>query len=96
MPRAGDGNGPRVPNEPAGKSLNAPRACRQRHGRCRDQAQSTPSARSRVESAYSPKVIRLRTPNQTRAATLKVLVDNRALIEHALVESGLASVEIVP
>jgi hypothetical protein len=38
----------------------------------------------------------LRTPNQTRAATLKVLVDNRALIEHALVESGLASVEIVP
>ncbi len=43
-----------------------------------------------------PKVIRLRTPNQSRAATLKVLIDNQALIEHALFVSGLASVEIVP
>jgi predicted nuclease of predicted toxin-antitoxin system len=43
-----------------------------------------------------PKVVRLRTLNQSRAATLKVLIDNRRLIEEALEANGLASVEIVP
>ena len=43
-----------------------------------------------------PKVVRLRTPNQTRAATLKVLLDHRELIVESLLTHDLASVEIIP
>ena len=43
-----------------------------------------------------PKVIRLRTLNQSRAATLKVLIENRDVIIESLVGNDLASVEIVP
>ena len=43
-----------------------------------------------------PKVVRLRTLNQTRAATLKVLLDHRELIVESLVIHDLASVEIIP
>jgi predicted nuclease of predicted toxin-antitoxin system len=43
-----------------------------------------------------PKVIRLKTLNQSRAATLKVLLENREVIIESLVEHDLASVEIVP
>ena len=43
-----------------------------------------------------PKVVRLRTPNQTRAATLKVLLDHRELIVESLLTHGLALVEIIP
>ena len=43
-----------------------------------------------------PKVIRLKTMNQSRAATLKVLIENRDAITDARVGSDLASVEIVP
>lgn len=43
-----------------------------------------------------PKVIRLKTLNQSRAATLKVLIENRDAIAEALVSNDLASVEIVP
>lgn len=43
-----------------------------------------------------PKVIRLKTLNQSRAATLKVLIDNREVITEALVDNDLASVEIIP
>ena len=43
-----------------------------------------------------PKVIRLKTLNQSRAATLKVLIENRDAIVEALVNNDLASVEIVP
>lgn len=43
-----------------------------------------------------PKVIRLKTLNQSRAATLKVLLENRDVIIESLVELDLASVEIVP
>lgn len=42
-----------------------------------------------------PQIIRLKTPNQTRAATLMVLIDSKIAIEEALVERGLASIEIV-
>ena len=42
-----------------------------------------------------PKVIRLKTLNQTRAATLKLLIDNRDLIIEALEANNLASIEIV-
>ena len=42
-----------------------------------------------------PKVVRLRTLNQTRAATLKVLLDHRELIVESLVTHDLASVEII-
>lgn len=42
-----------------------------------------------------PQIIRLKTPNQTRAATLKVLIDSKTAIDEALVEQGLASIEIV-
>jgi len=44
----------------------------------------------------SPKVIRLKTLNQSRAVTLKVLIDNREAITDALIGNGLASVEIIP
>ncbi len=43
-----------------------------------------------------PKVIRLKTLNQSRAATLKVLLDNLDVIAESLVERDLASVEIIP
>lgn len=43
-----------------------------------------------------PKVVRLRTLTQTRAATLKVLLDHRELIVESLVIHDLASVEIIP
>ncbi len=43
-----------------------------------------------------PKVVRLKTLNQSRAATLKVLIENRDAIVEALVSNDLASVEIVP
>ncbi len=43
-----------------------------------------------------PKVIRLKTLNQSRAATLKTLLDNRALIEDALLTQDMASIEIIP
>lgn len=43
-----------------------------------------------------PKVIRLKTLNQSRAATLKVLLDNLDVITESLVERDLASVEIIP
>ena len=43
-----------------------------------------------------PKVIRLKTLNQSRAATLKVLVENRDAIIESLVGKYLASLEIVP
>lgn len=43
-----------------------------------------------------PKVIRLKTLNQSRAATLKVLIEKREAITQALLTHGLASVEIVP
>jgi len=43
-----------------------------------------------------PKVIRLKTLNQTRAATLKVLLENKEAIIEALVTQDLASVDIVP
>ena len=42
-----------------------------------------------------PKVIRLRTMNQSRAATLKMLIESRDVILDALLAQGLASVEIV-
>jgi len=43
-----------------------------------------------------PKVIRLKTLNQNRAATLKILLENRDLIVDALLTQDLASVEILP
>ena len=45
---------------------------------------------------HPPQVIRLKTLNQSRAATLKILIDNKDLIEEALLTNGLASVEILP
>lgn len=43
-----------------------------------------------------PKVIRLKTLNQSRAATLKVLIENRDVIIESLIANDLASVEIIP
>lgn len=42
-----------------------------------------------------PKVIRLKTLNQTRAATLKLLIENRDVIAEPLLDNDLASIEIV-
>ena len=41
-----------------------------------------------------PQVVRLDTPNQSRVATLKLLLENRALIEDVLGVQGFASIEI--
>ena len=43
-----------------------------------------------------PKVIWLKTPNQSWAGTLKVLLDHKEMIEEALIAQDLASVEISP
>jgi predicted nuclease of predicted toxin-antitoxin system len=43
-----------------------------------------------------PKVIWLKTLNQSRSATLKILLENRTLIEDALITQDMASIEIVP
>ena len=43
---------------------------------------------------YPPQVIWLKTRNQSRAATLKLLVDNQELILESLVTNNLASIEI--
>ncbi len=42
-----------------------------------------------------PQVIRLRTPNQTRAAVLKLLLDNKDVILAALETQALASIELI-
>lgn len=42
-----------------------------------------------------PQVIRLRTPNQTRAAVLKLLLDNKAAIISALELDARASIELI-
>ena len=44
---------------------------------------------------FPPQVIRLRTPNQTRAAVLKLLLDHKAAILSALEEEHMASVELL-
>jgi hypothetical protein len=41
------------------------------------------------------KVIRLKTLNQTRAATLTLLLENKDVIAESLIDQDLASIEIV-
>lgn len=41
-----------------------------------------------------PQVIWLKTKNQSRTATLKILLDNRAMIEEILLHRGQACVEV--
>ena len=43
-----------------------------------------------------PKMIRLKMLNQSRAATFKILIDNKDAITESFEINGLASVEIVP
>jgi len=42
-----------------------------------------------------PQVVRLRTPNQTRAAVLKLLLDNKEVIVSSLVIETRASIELI-
>ena len=42
-----------------------------------------------------PKVIRLKTLNQTRATTLKLLIESRDIIAESLLDHDLAAIEIV-
>ena len=42
-----------------------------------------------------PQVVRLRTPNQNRAAVLKLLLDNKDFIISALVDEARASIELM-
>ena len=42
-----------------------------------------------------PQVVRLCTPNQTRAAVLKLLLDNKAAILDALEVDGVSSIELI-
>ena len=41
-----------------------------------------------------PKVIRLKTLNQSRSATLKILIENKPVIMDSLVTKDMASIEI--
>jgi len=41
-----------------------------------------------------PQIIWLKTCNQSRAATLRILLDNREMLEIALLNGGLACVEV--
>lgn len=41
-----------------------------------------------------PKVIRLKTLNQSRSATLKILIENKHVIMESLITQGMASIEI--
>jgi len=41
-----------------------------------------------------PKVIWLKTKNQSRAATLKILLDHKVMLEEALLSHGQACVEV--
>lgn len=43
---------------------------------------------------HPPQVIRLKTPNQSKVATLKLLLDNADLIERVLVAENLACIEL--
>jgi predicted nuclease of predicted toxin-antitoxin system len=43
-----------------------------------------------------PKIVRLRTPNQGRAATLNLLLSKQLLIEQVLMKDNEAYVEILP
>ncbi len=43
---------------------------------------------------HPPQVIRLRTPNQSKAATLKLLLGNQDLIENALASENLPCIEL--
>jgi predicted nuclease of predicted toxin-antitoxin system len=43
-----------------------------------------------------PKVTPLKTLNQSRAATMRVLIENRVAITEALLTHGLSLVEILP
>ena len=42
-----------------------------------------------------PKVIRLKTLNQSRAITLKLLIESKEVIDDSLLTQGLAAIEIV-
>jgi predicted nuclease of predicted toxin-antitoxin system len=42
-----------------------------------------------------PKIIRLKTANQTRAATLKLLIESSDIIVESLLTRSLSSIEIV-
>jgi predicted nuclease of predicted toxin-antitoxin system len=42
-----------------------------------------------------PQIVRLRTPNQTRAAVLKLLLDNKEIIVSSLVIEARASIELI-
>jgi predicted nuclease of predicted toxin-antitoxin system len=42
-----------------------------------------------------PKVIRLRTLNQSRAVTLKLLIESKDVIDDSLLTQGLAAIEIL-
>ncbi len=48
-----------------------------------------------LQHDFPPQVIRLRTPNQTRAAVLKLLLDNKEAICTALETQALASIELI-
>lgn len=43
---------------------------------------------------HPPQVLWLRTPNQSKSATLSLLVENRDAINAALLEKGIACVEL--
>jgi predicted nuclease of predicted toxin-antitoxin system len=48
-----------------------------------------------LQHGQPPKVIWLRTPNLSRAATLNVLISNQAVIEDRLTELNAACVEVI-
>lgn len=48
-----------------------------------------------IVKGQPPKIIRLRTPNQTRAKVQRVLLMNQAVIEEALIQNDEACIELL-
>jgi predicted nuclease of predicted toxin-antitoxin system len=48
-----------------------------------------------LQHGQPPKIIWLRTPNLSRAATLNILISNQTRIEERLLELGDACVEVI-
>lgn len=47
-----------------------------------------------IVRGHPPQIIWLRTPNQTKASVLNILLQHRDIIEHALIQKNQACIEL--
>lgn len=47
-----------------------------------------------IVRGHPPQIIWLRTPNQTKASVLNILLQHRDIIEHALIQNNQACIEL--